>query len=128
MDLPVAEIRKALSIIRSKWRGSGPLAPLWLGEKLWEDMSIEEFCFRFVLSQHMKRHDKSAARRDAAVLCTGDHTHAHAHAHAHATAQDATSTLEQTWASKIVTLTGDDDSAVVTKYVLTSTKQTNHRR
>ena len=125
--MPVAEIRKALSIIRSKWRGSGPLARLWLGEKLWEDMSIEEFCFRFVLSQHMKRHDKSAARRDAAVLCTGDHTHTHTHAHA-ATQDTPTTTTDQLWASKIVTLTGDDASAVVTKYVLTSTKQTNHRR
>jgi hypothetical protein len=61
-DLPIAEIRRALSKLRESHLNSTPQNPLFLCDKLHGDRSIAEFSKEFVFGHHLKRHFKSVAQ------------------------------------------------------------------
>jgi hypothetical protein len=69
-DLSVADIRRALALLRDQWTSSTPDAPMFICDKLFRDMTIQEFTSRFVLGQHLKRHAKSNLQRSAGALLT----------------------------------------------------------
>ncbi len=66
-DMTVANIRKGLASLREKWKHRSSVNPLFISDKLIAGMSIEQFCMRFVLGQHMKRHAKSSLHRASAA-------------------------------------------------------------
>lgn len=51
----VAQVRKALHSLRSKWENHHPASPICLSEELEFGLSISEFCFVFVMNHHSKR-------------------------------------------------------------------------
>ena len=59
-DMTVAEVRRGLDFVRTKWReqqeGGGSFH---LSEQLFNGMTVQEFCFKFTLGHHYKRHAKS---------------------------------------------------------------------
>lgn len=59
----VAEIRKALQQVRDTWKNHNIDTPICLSSPLYNGMTIEQFSFRFVLGQHIRRHFKSASGR-----------------------------------------------------------------
>lgn len=59
----VAEIRKALQQVRDRWRKHSPETPIYLTETLFNDMTIEQFAFLFVLGNHVRRHHKCASAK-----------------------------------------------------------------
>ena len=59
-DMTVAEVRRGLDFVRTQWREqqeSG--SPFHLSERLFNGMTVQEFCFKFTLGHHYKRHAKS---------------------------------------------------------------------
>lgn len=61
-DWSVDEVRKALSIIRKKWNKHDSTFPINPSKEFFKDHSMEEFCFKFIMGQHMKRTQKSKSR------------------------------------------------------------------
>jgi hypothetical protein len=59
-DMTVAEVRRGLDFVRTQWRaqedGTGQFR---LSTELFNGMSVQEFCFKFTLGHHYKRHAKS---------------------------------------------------------------------
>jgi len=63
--LSVAQTRATLAHIRSRWKSHAPNAPFRPSEPLTIDgeaISTEEFAFRFVYNNHLKRHEKALRR------------------------------------------------------------------
>lgn len=63
--MTVAEVRRGLAQIRQAWEAHCPERPLFGSDTLFNGMTFEHFAFEVTLSQHKKRHQKSARRRDA---------------------------------------------------------------
>jgi len=57
--MTVADIRKALSKLRRDWSDHSQIHPIYTSTTLTHDMSMSEFCFRFVMGHHAKRHQKT---------------------------------------------------------------------
>ena len=53
--MSVAQIRKALSVLRQQWSAHSPATPICLTNTLEDDISISDFCFNFVVNHHTKR-------------------------------------------------------------------------
>ena len=51
----VAQVRKALHTLRSKWENHSPASPICLSEELEFGLSLSDFCFVFVMNHHSKR-------------------------------------------------------------------------
>lgn len=58
-DMTVAEVRKSLALLRKEWSNHSAMHPICPSAPLINDMSMSEFCFRFVMGHHHKRHQKS---------------------------------------------------------------------
>ena len=58
-EMSVAEIRKSLAAIRRDWSRHSPIHPVYTCTVLAHNMSMAEFCFRFVMGHHAKRHHKA---------------------------------------------------------------------
>jgi len=58
--MSVAQVRRALSNLRTSWENHSPENPFCLSEKLEGcNMSFSEFCFSFVMNHHSKRQNLS---------------------------------------------------------------------
>ena len=57
-NISVASVRKALAVMRELWDKNEPNNPIYLCSKVHEDMSLEEFSFKFILGHHVKRTSK----------------------------------------------------------------------
>lgn len=57
-ELSVADIRKALNLIRQRWSAHAPNSPLIPAADLMHGMTTSSFCLHFVLGHHTKRHNK----------------------------------------------------------------------
>ena len=51
----VAQVRKALNILRTNWENNSPLNPFCLSEKFEDGVTFSEFCFSFIMNHHSKR-------------------------------------------------------------------------
>ena len=60
--LTVAEVRKCLDVVRRSWSNRSRQEPFSLLTKVNRPFTIQEFCFRFVLGHHRKRHAKSKTK------------------------------------------------------------------
>jgi hypothetical protein len=58
-EMTVADVRKALSLMRKEWAKHSNVKPFFPSYKLTNDLTISEFSFKFVLGHHAKRHAKS---------------------------------------------------------------------
>jgi hypothetical protein len=55
-ELTVAEVRKALSILRRTWEDNPQGRPMYLCDSLGvKNLSIQSFAFKFVTGHHVKR-------------------------------------------------------------------------
>lgn len=61
-NMSVADVRKALALMRKEWTNHTFVQPFFPSKKLIDDMTIAEFAFRFVMGHHAKRHAKVAQR------------------------------------------------------------------
>jgi len=67
-DMTVAEVRRGLDFVRTQWREQQEEdSAFHLSHQLFNGMSVQEFCFKFTLGHHYKRHAKSKRGADAAV-------------------------------------------------------------
>lgn len=57
-SMSVADVRKALSEVRERWKNNSPKTPFYITERLGNGMSMEEFSHRQQVGQHKKRHAK----------------------------------------------------------------------
>jgi len=55
-DMSVAEVRKALSVMRKEWSHHCAVKPFSPSNILVNNMTISNFSFRFVMGHHSKRH------------------------------------------------------------------------
>ena len=62
--MSVADVRRGLDYMRRKWKLRGSDNPFYICDTIFNDMSMQEFGFRFVMGHHHKRHNKSR-RNDA---------------------------------------------------------------
>jgi len=60
-SMSVADVRKALSEVRERWKANSPKTPFYITERLGNGMSIAEFSHRQQVGQHKKRHAKCKA-------------------------------------------------------------------
>lgn len=60
--MTVADVRKALSEVRTHWGNNKHNTPINTSEKLFNGMHLSEFCYLFVMGHHTKRHLKSRQR------------------------------------------------------------------
>lgn len=65
--MSIAQVRRALAHLRRAWDEHAPENPIFPSDALPNQMSIERFAFRFVLSHHERRHQKSCSRRRGSV-------------------------------------------------------------
>ena len=56
--MSVADVRRNLATIRTKWRDHSPTKAFQCHAQL-QSHNVSEFCFLFVLGHHRKRHAKS---------------------------------------------------------------------
>lgn len=56
--LNVSEVRKTLSLLRKEWENHTPVTPIMIAKPIVSKMCMSEFCFRFVMGHHEKRHKK----------------------------------------------------------------------
>lgn len=56
--MSVAEVRRGLDAVRTQWHQGGG-ARFYFTEKLFNGMTVQEFCTKFTLGHHTKRHAKS---------------------------------------------------------------------
>lgn len=67
-DMSVAEVRRGLDFVRTRWRTQETdNVPFRLSTKLFNHMSVQDFCFKFTLGHHYKRHAKSKRGGGAAA-------------------------------------------------------------
>lgn len=65
-SMTVADVRKALSEMRERWKNNSPKTPYYITDRLSNGMTIEEFSHRQQVGQHKKRHAKcKSARQDS---------------------------------------------------------------
>lgn len=59
--LDISDVRKSLYEIREKFKKKQNSIgdPIYLSDKLSNGMTLEEFCYRFSLASHIRRHQKS---------------------------------------------------------------------
>lgn len=57
-DLTVTQVRKGLDTIRKMWNSTPE--DFLLSEVAYGERSVQQFCFDFVLGNHIKRHQKSS--------------------------------------------------------------------
>ena len=55
--MSVAEVRRGLDAVRTQWHQGAPR--FYFTEKLFNGMTVQEFCTKFTLGHHTKRHAKS---------------------------------------------------------------------
>mgnify|MGYP004183752355 FL=1 len=55
--MSVAEVRRGLDAVRTQWHQGTPR--FYFTEKLFNGMTVQEFCTKFTLGHHTKRHAKS---------------------------------------------------------------------
>tara|TARA_B100000482_G_C12612127_1_gene299496 strand:+ start:1540 stop:1779 length:240 start_codon:yes stop_codon:yes gene_type:complete len=58
-DMSVADVRKALSLMRKEWNKHSCVRPFFPSEKITDSLTVSEFAFKFVMGHHAKRHSKS---------------------------------------------------------------------
>lgn len=58
-NMSVADVRKALSLMRKEWSKHSCVHPFFPSEKLTENLTVSEFAFKFVMGHHAKRHSKN---------------------------------------------------------------------
>jgi len=63
----VAAVRKTLNEMRKIWSLHSDNDPVYLTQVLGNGMTVEEFCFKFVLGHHSKRASKSLGKKQAKV-------------------------------------------------------------
>ena len=65
--MTVTEVRRGLELFRRKWRDrTNDGCTFFLCEQVLNDMTIEEFAFKFVVGHHHKRKNRDSERHDAA--------------------------------------------------------------
>lgn len=57
-DMSVAEVRKALGEVRKRAQTQTLTHPMHITDDLTANMSVQEFCLKFVCGHHDKRHNK----------------------------------------------------------------------
>lgn len=60
-DLTVSEVRRGLDTVRKLWNQTP--AEFHLLALAFGDRSVQQFCYEFVLGNHIKRHAKSTAKK-----------------------------------------------------------------
>ena len=55
--MSVAEVRRGLDAVRTQWHQGG--GRFYFTDKIFNGMTVQEFCTRFTLGHHTKRHAKS---------------------------------------------------------------------
>ena len=55
--MSVAEVRRGLDTIRTKWNQQP--ARFYFTDRIFNDMTVQQFCTEFTLGHHTKRHAKS---------------------------------------------------------------------
>ena len=59
-NMSVAEVRRGLDFVRTQWKEQQQRhKPFHINQKLFNDMTLQDFCFKFTLGHHYKRHAKS---------------------------------------------------------------------
>ena len=56
--MSVAEVRRGLDSMRKKWK-SRETTPFYICDTIFNDMTMQEFGYKFVMGHHHKRHNKS---------------------------------------------------------------------
>lgn len=62
--MTVAEVRRGLDSMRRKWKCRGMDDPFYVSEIILNNMTMQEFGFKFVMGHHYKRHNKSKKQVD----------------------------------------------------------------
>ena len=70
--MSVAQVRRALHSLRSKWENHAPSNPICLSETLEGNMSLSEFCFVFVVNHHSKRQSQKEESLRLKISKTAD--------------------------------------------------------
>ena len=68
--LDISDVRKSLFEIRERFKKEEE--PIYLSDTLSNGMTLEEFCYRFSLASHIRRHQKSntfKSRQNTDDLC-----------------------------------------------------------
>ena len=63
--MSVADVRKALSLLRNNWNNHTPDNPFCLSDTLDNNFTFSEFCFVFIMSHHTKRQITNEENRKA---------------------------------------------------------------
>lgn len=58
-EMSVADVRKALSLMRKEWLKHSNVKPFFPSYQLTDELTVSEFSFKFVLGHHAKRHAKN---------------------------------------------------------------------
>ena len=58
-EIEVADVRRSLAFVRKTWEEQGCQKPMFTSTIIPIGVSISEFCFRFVMGHHTKRHSKT---------------------------------------------------------------------
>ena len=69
--LDISDVRKSLYEIRERYKNKDT-TPIYLSENLSNRSSIEQFCHKFSLASHLRRHRKSNAFKNAVQSKTDD--------------------------------------------------------
>ena len=72
--LDISDVRKSLFEIRERYKNNDS-EPIYLCQKLSSSLQIEQFCWRFAMSSHLRRHQKSntyKSRQKKDSLCESD--------------------------------------------------------
>lgn len=65
----VAQVRRALFVLRSNWENHTPANPFCLSETMeGVGMTYSEFCFNFVMNHHSKRQKLTKNKKDQLSL------------------------------------------------------------
>lgn len=68
--MSVAEVRKALQQIRDRWKHHSPDSLFFPSDLLFNNMTMQEFAYKFVLGHVERRHHKGITSRAKAMQAT----------------------------------------------------------
>ena len=58
-DMSVADVRKALALMRKEWYKHSSVQPFFPSKLLTDKLTMADFAFKFVMGHHEKRHQKN---------------------------------------------------------------------
>lgn len=60
----VAQVRRALHVLRTSWDNHSPSNPFCLSGELGSGLTFSEFCFMFVMNHHSKRQTANSKKNE----------------------------------------------------------------